>query len=129
LVIGEGIDYFRNPVGSLRVTLDGVSDVLFGTTRVFRCPLFSHEATTLFFVLLAVLVPAGRELLIGELFVLTFVARNATLNRAHLVGRGVDDVVDLVDALAGNRNQLEELSIPVDRGVSGDLRSGVLTAV
>ena len=27
------------------------------------------------------------------------------------------------------RCDLEELSIPVDRGVSGDLRSGVLTAV
>jgi len=29
----------------------------------------------------------------------------------------------------GTAERTEELSIPVDRGVSGDLRSGVLTAV
>ncbi|VCT92717.1 hypothetical protein MHAS_04447 [Mycolicibacterium hassiacum DSM 44199] len=34
-----------------------------------------------------------------------------------------------VDPDTGERKRFEELSIPVDRGVSGDLRSGVLTAV
>ncbi|UGU29881.1 hypothetical protein LT350_25510 [Mycolicibacterium smegmatis] len=50
-------------------------------------------------------------------------------NTAHTVANYAAELHDELQRLTQEWDNLEELSIPVDRGVSGDLRSGVLTAV